>query len=173
MGYGTENTTDSLGKFGGLILQVAPVTGTFFAARECAGNPGANLSCAASIPILGLTLLRGPKVVGRVARDTRAAEGGKRTVIGKVKDLDELGPGENTLLKHLSNQGNPKANWKQNSGVLRREMGKGRPIRDASVDPATGQLINYPGSFINAERGLLRDRGWSYDPTSRLWNPPG
>ena len=101
-----------------------------------------------------------------------AARGGQRTVIGKVKDLDNLGPGENSLLKHLPNKGNPKANWNQNSGVLRREMGKGRPLRDASVNPQTGELIDYPGSFLNAERNLLRSHGWTYDPTTRLWSPP-
>lgn len=97
---------------------------------------------------------------------------GQTTVIGKVKDLGNLGPGENTLLKHLPNQGSPKANWAQNSGVLRREMAKGRPIRDASVDPVTGELIDYPGSFLDAERNLLRDRGWTYEPVTNLWSPP-
>ncbi len=61
-----------------------------------------------------------------------------KAVIGKVDDLNAPGaikPGENTLLKHLPNQGNPKANWKQNSSVLRQEMNKGKPIRDASVKP--------------------------------------
>ena|GEM_PF-6140767 len=97
---------------------------------------------------------------------------GQTTVIGKVKDLENLRPGENTLLKHLPNQGNPRANWAQNSGVLRREMAKGRQIRDASVDPLTGELIDYPGSFLNAERNLLRDRGWTYDAATNLWSPP-
>jgi len=58
------------------------------------------------------------------------------TVIGKVKDLapENLRDGESSLLDRLPDQGNPQANWQQNSGVLRQEMGKGLPIRDASVD---------------------------------------
>jgi len=88
-----------------------------------------------------------------------------------LKDLKKLRPGENTLLKHLPNRGSPKANWKQNAGVLRREMGKGKPIRDAGVD-AKGQLIDHPGSFLNAERNLLRSKGWTYDPKTTLWSPP-
>jgi hypothetical protein len=95
-------------------------------------------------------------------------------VIGKVADLEapgKIGPGEHTLLPRLPDRGNPKANWTQNSGVLRAEMSRGLPIRDASVDPATGALINNTG-FLRAERYLLSDRGWTYDPKSTLWNPP-
>jgi hypothetical protein len=54
--------------------------------------------------------------------------------------------------------GIPGPTGSRTQACLRREMGKGRPIRDASVDPATGKLIDYPGSFLNAERNLLRDR---------------
>jgi hypothetical protein len=104
------------------------------------------------------------------SRSPHAARG--PTVIGKVKDLKNLRAGENTLLKHLPDRGGPKANWKQNAGVLRQERRKGRPIRDASVDPKTGELIDYPGSFLNAERNLLRQRGWTYDPGTTLWSPP-
>jgi len=91
-------------------------------------------------------------------------------VIGKLDDLKNLGPGENTLLKHLPNQGSPKLNWQQNSSVLRTEMGKGLPLRDASVDSA-GNLINNTG-FLRAERGLLQQHGWTYNPQTRLWSPP-
>ena len=44
---------------------------------------------------------------------------GETTVIGKIKDLENLGPGESTMLDRLPNQGSPKLNWQQNSGVLR------------------------------------------------------
>jgi hypothetical protein len=50
-------------------------------------------------------------------------------------------------------------------------MGRGVPIRDSSVD-AAGKLTSNTG-FIRAERELLRDHGWRYDPKSTLWNPPG
>lgn len=108
------------------------------------------------------------------ARTAQAAAraGSQRTVIGKLKDLTSVRSGENTLLKHLPDQGSVRANWAQNSGVLRREMAKGLPIRDASVNPATGELIRYPGSFLEAERNLLQSRGWTYNPGTTLWSPP-
>jgi RHS repeat-associated protein len=87
------------------------------------------------------------------------------TVIGRVKDLKALGPGEKSLLARLPNLGSPKGNWQQNSGVLREEIRLGKPIRDASPGDTAGQ-------FLNAERGLLRDRGWTFDPKTNFWNPP-
>ncbi len=56
------------------------------------------------------------RTAGGAVRGGRVPRSGQRTVIGKVKDLRELRPGENTLLKHLPNRGIPKANWKQNDG---------------------------------------------------------
>lgn len=82
----------------------------------------------------------------------------------------------------LPNQGSPKANWKQNSGKLREEMNRGEPIYDTyrnpdgtliparSIDPETGKTT---GQFLEAERNLLRDRGWNYDPSTGAWHPPG
>ena len=96
----------------------------------------------------------------------------ERLVIGRVDDLAELGEGERVLLDAWPDQGSSKGNWKKNSGALRREMGRGQPIRDASVDPLTGKLIEHPGRFIELERELLRSRGWKYDRFSRLWKPP-
>jgi hypothetical protein len=93
-------------------------------------------------------------------------------VLGKLKDLKHSGPGEMTLLDRLPNLGSARANWKQNAGVLRSAMKKGNPIRDASVDPLTGQMIDYPGSFLNMERNLLESRGWYYDDAGRQWIPP-
>ncbi|PID64493.1 MAG: hypothetical protein CR962_01445, partial [Gammaproteobacteria bacterium] len=87
------------------------------------------------------------------------------TVIGRVKDLKNLEQGERSLLDRLPNQGSPKANWKQNSGVLRQEMTKGQPIRDASPGDTAGQ-------FLNAERNLLKDRGWTFDSKTNYWMPP-
>ena len=73
--------------------------------------------------------------------------------------------GEQSLLNRLPDRGSPKANWKQNSGVLRQEMARGKPIRDASPGDTSGQ-------FLNAERNLLRDRGWTFDSKTNYWNPP-
>jgi RHS repeat-associated protein len=102
-----------------------------------------------------------------------------RTVIGKFDpatgNIRGIQPNENSLLKHLPDQGSTKLNWQQNSSVLRTEMGKGVPIRDAHIDSA-GRLL--PGSpdgiskFIDAERSLLRNHDWTYDPKTTLWSPP-
>jgi len=99
------------------------------------------------------------------ARVEAAAAKTEVTVIGRVKDLQNLGAGERSLLDRLPDLGSPKLNWKQNSGVLRQEMNRGLPIRDASVGDTSGQ-------FLNAERYLLRDRGWTFDGNTSLWMPP-
>jgi RHS repeat-associated protein len=118
-------------------------------------------ACEVAKPCYALTApLRG------INRASRALSPGTRTVIGRVKDLQRLPVGEQSLLDRLTpNLGSPKANWKRNAGVLRDEMRKGRPIRDASPNDGKGQ-------FLNAERALLRDRGWRFDETTDLWMPP-
>ena len=87
------------------------------------------------------------------------------TVIGRTKDLKNLLSGERSLLNRLPNLGNPKANWAQNSGVLREQMARGQPIRDVSPGDTSG-------AFLNAERNLLQDRGWTFDSNTNFWNPP-
>lgn len=91
-------------------------------------------------------------------------------MIGKVADLKNIAPGERTLLDRLPNLGSPKANWYQNSSVLRQEMSLRRPLRDATVD-ASGRLINNTG-FLRAERNLLETHGWTFDEAKTLWMPP-
>jgi hypothetical protein len=100
----------------------------------------------------------------------RGLAGFGRAVIGKLDDLKNLGAGERTLLDRLPKLGSPKANWYQNSSVLRQEMSLGQPIRDATVDSA-GRLINNTG-FLRAERNLLETHGWSYNQATRMWYPP-
>ncbi|MCP4115567.1 MAG: RHS repeat protein [Desulfobacteraceae bacterium] len=73
---------------------------------------------------------------------------------------------------HLPDKGSPKANWKQNVGHLRKEMGKGKPIFDSYRDAATGKQIPTKG-FLNAERNLLETRGWRYNPQTGAYHPPG
>jgi hypothetical protein len=82
---------------------------------------------------------------------------------------------------NLPNLGNPKANWKQNSGYLREVMREGKPIFDSFVDKAGNQrpvpIYNetkekLEGVFLNAERKLLESRGWKYDPSMRAYLPP-
>jgi hypothetical protein len=46
------------------------------------------------------------------------------------------------------------------------------PIQDASVNPVTGALESNTG-FLRAERYLLDGRGWTYDPKTTMWYPPG
>ena len=97
-----------------------------------------------------------------------------RLVIGKVPDLQAdgtLNPGERTLLDQLPKQPSPATNWSQNAGSLRYEMGLGHAIRDATVDPITGELVNNTG-FLRAERSLLEAHGWTFDPKTMLWSPP-
>ena len=80
---------------------------------------------------------------------------------------------------NLPNQGSPKANWTQNAGRLREEMGNGEPIFDSYRDPATGLQIpvgttpTSGGRFLNAERKLLESRGWKYNPSTGAYHPPG
>ena len=97
------------------------------------------------------TAIKAARAVDKIDDAVDAARE-SRTVIGRVKDLQDLKPGERSLLGRLPDRGSPKANWHQNSGVLRGEMKRGLPIRDASPGDRGGQ-------FLNAERNLLRDRG--------------
>jgi len=90
---------------------------------------------------------------------------GETAVIGRIKDLQNLKNGDRSLLDRLQNQGSPRSNWRQNSTVLRQEMAKRQPIRDASPNDMKGQ-------FLNAERNLLEGRGWTFDSNTNYWMPP-
>jgi hypothetical protein len=114
------------------------------------------------VALLSRSLIQ--RFVGKAAAK-ECINGGGTTVIGRVKDLENLGPGERSLLDRLPDLGSPKANWQQNSGVLRSEMNRGVPIRDASPGDSGGQ-------FLNAERNLLMDRGWTFDSGTNFWGPP-
>jgi hypothetical protein len=77
-----------------------------------------------------------------------------------------LAQGERSLLDRLTpDLGSAKANWGRNSGVLREEMGRGLPIRDAS-------LGDMGGKWLNAERAVLTERGWTFHSPSGMWMPP-
>lgn len=87
-------------------------------------------------------------------------------VIGRGGDLGKPGaikPGEYKL--QWPETPSAKSEWKTNSGLLRQEMQKGNPIRDASPG-------NTAGMHLNAERNLLRDRGWRFDEKTSYWMPP-
>jgi hypothetical protein len=67
-------------------------------------------------------------------------------------------------------KGNAKLTWAENSSRLRSEMGLGQPIHETYVT-ADGSLIPTKG-FLNAERNLLTEHGWTYHPDTRSWWPP-
>ena len=84
---------------------------------------------------------------------------GKTPAIGKMKDLNTDGnvlDGEYKIADYLPDKGNPKANWKQNSGILRSVMNENVPIKDVSPFPME------KAGFLGAERNLLKSRGWIY-----------
>jgi RHS repeat-associated protein len=94
-----------------------------------------------------------------------------RIVIGKLSAIKSLSATERNLLSQMTKDlGSIKANWQQNASVLRKAMGDAKAIRDASVD-VSGNLINNTG-FLRAERNLLTNQGWKYDPKTTLWSLP-
>ncbi len=100
----------------------------------------------------------------------------RRVVIGKMGDLGRPGAlrlGERTMLSRLKpDLGAADLNWARNERVLLDVMEEGFPIRDASVNPVTGDLINNTG-FLGRERAVLRSHGWVWDTSYRVWVPPG
>ena len=104
------------------------------------------------------------RAIGRYCSRLKVGTG-ETTVIGRIKDLENLKQGEESLLARIRAQGNHQATWKENSRVLRQEMAKNQPIRDASPGDDAGR-------FLNAERNLLKNHGWTFDPQTNYWNPP-
>ena len=100
----------------------------------------------------------------------------RRLVIGKMVDLERrgaIGLRERTLLPKLRpDLGSAELNWARNERVLLDTMEEGVVIRDASVNPVTGELINNTG-FLARERNVLITHGWKYDSSFRVWVPPG
>jgi hypothetical protein len=85
-----------------------------------------------------------------------------------------LRPGEYTIADKLPNLGTPKANYYKNMSVLREEMRRGVPIRDASAFKPDSFLLpdgrTVRQTFTGAERNLLTNRGWTFD--GQYWSPP-
>jgi hypothetical protein len=108
--------------------------------------------------------------VGEETREVDVPDQQAQTlVIGKLNDIQNLGPEEYNLLDKLPDLGNPQDNWYQNASALREEMANGAPIRDASpyIELRVG-----PPSFLDAERNVLINHGWSYDSDTKYWIPP-
>jgi RHS repeat-associated protein len=99
-----------------------------------------------------------------------------RVVIGGMEDLGpgSIGPGEETLASRLpGDTGDRLGNWLNNREVLQQAMDEGNPIRDASVDSEGNLRLEDTRRFITMERDYLRSAGWTYDPSTTLWMPPG
>jgi RHS repeat-associated protein len=95
----------------------------------------------------------------------RQAEGG--LVIGRGAELSRpFTLAENEFRLSWPPTATTRSEWKINSGLLRQEMGKGIPIRDASPG-------NVGGMYLNAERNLLESRAWNYNSATGYWHPPG
>lgn len=48
---------------------------------------------------------------------------------------------------------------------------RGRHARPTTLNDQLPQLRNNTG-FLRAERNLLQNRGWTYNPATTLWSPP-
>jgi hypothetical protein len=90
--------------------------------------------------------------------------------IGKLDDLKGI-PHDKTLLDQLPDQGSVKANYRQNSSVLRGAVRDGYQIRDASVARANSQpdpTLRWPTrkvnqSFLGVERLIMKNKGYALD----------
>lgn len=131
-------------EFTGIILYgSAYEIGYYFGGATAEAAEAAALYCVGKA-ISSLKVFKGTSKTGL----TDSIKSGKTPVIGKMPDLNKPGAiknGEFTIAEKLPNLGNQKANWTQNSSVLRQQMSRGVPIRDASVNLTTGELINNTG----------------------------
>jgi len=103
---------------------------------------------------------------------TLAAESASIKYIGKLDDLKGI-PRSQTLLDDLPNLGNARANYYQNSSVLRKAVRDGFEIRDASAyrpnwspDPTLLRPDRTVGqSFLGAERLILDNKNLFLSPS--------
>jgi RHS repeat-associated protein len=102
-------------------------------------------------------LALGPKALkSRLAPKRGNAVIGKQEIIENPKNLLS---GERKLLVKVGKTA--KDTWKSNSSELRKAIREGQPIRDVTPDIKT--------PFLEAERNLLKEQGWTFDGTN--WNP--
>jgi RHS repeat-associated protein len=117
-------------------------------------------------PVGGSLLKAGEKTACEIAKEPSVK------YIGKLDDLRDI-PRSQTLLDDLPNLGNAKANYTQNSSVLRKALRDGFEIRDASafrpnssLDPTRLRPDRTVGqSFLGAERNILDNKGLTLDPS--------
>ena len=105
----------------------------------------------------------GARVTGRgIAKQVE-----RNLVIGRSHDLSAPGAlRANEYRLQWPPTGSVKSEWKTNSGLLRSEMHREVPIREASPG-------DNGGPYLNAERYMLKDRGWQYDSSIKYWFPSG
>ena len=145
-----------------------------------AGAVGAaeSASARAVVQLQTTTAFRAVRELAKATGSRSAAE--RTAVIGRMDDLTPPGAlraGEYTIADKLPNLGSPRANYYQNMSVLREEMRRGVPIRDASAmkpDSFPVPTLLNPDrtvrqTFTGAERNLLGNRGWTFD--GQYWNP--
>ena len=102
----------------------------------------------------------------------RRRYGSGRQIHWKLDDLQGI-PRAQTLLDDLPNLGNARANYYQNSSVLRGALRDGYEIRDASAyrpnwspDPTLLRPDRTVGqSFLGAERNILDNKGLILNPS--------
>jgi RHS repeat-associated protein len=149
-------------------------TGLIATAQSLSDNVSSGNWTGVGFDALGLVPVFGGEL--RVARcaaiEERAAERGGLNLY-KWKDPTSTrasGWREGDRLLTVPWKGSSKATWAENASRLRREMRSGEPIYETYVDSA-GNQIRTEG-FLNAERNLLSNHGWEYDPGTRAWTPP-
>jgi len=110
------------------------------------------------------------KLLGR-GGEVAAEQGGLNLFkFGSKEAITETGWRNGDRFLNMYDQGSPKLNWKQNSAFLRRAMRDRNPIFDSYRLP-NGNLIPTKG-FLNAERNMLRNGDWIYNPNKGAWFPP-
>jgi hypothetical protein len=139
------------------------------------GNPYSvgNLADGAMIASSYNNLTVSTKAVNSLARSAAkvGTDGGLNLFkFGSKEATSSAGWKSGDRFLKMFDKGTPKLNWRQNSGFLRSEMKLGKPIYD-SYRLTNGNLIPTRG-FLNAERSLLQNRGWLYNPGQGAWLPP-
>ena len=170
--FGKSTTTDLGLATLGVVATIAPgpVDGVAAGAKIAARTAKAGVKVADA----GRQFIDGAAGAGKnlTAAASGTAELGGLNLFKFTSDqsLRAKGWRDGDYFLYLPNQGTAKLNWAQNSSRLREAMRQGKPIYDSYIDEA-GNMIPTPG-FLNAERNLLKNRGWSFYPATGAWHPP-
>ncbi len=171
MGGNPLKYSDPKGLFFWDVLDVGFFAQSLYQYSQCSNSDN-----AINLGLDTIGLLPGIPAFGTLRRIDSTVDVVKRSnnIIGRSNDLANpklVRSGETLLdvqvVRNTSGTINSKATWKSNSSVLRKALSKGKPIRDASPN-------NLNGTFLNAERSLLKSRGWNIQPINNemWWIPP-